>query len=140
MKVTRTGDARPLGGARRLERKGGGGGFSDHLDSGTVAAGPAAVTGPAAKGAVDALLSVQEGPDPTSERARGLARAHAEDLLDRLEGVRLGILAGTFPKEKLVELAQRLRAHRQRSDDPRLNEIIDEIELRAEVEIAKLTR
>jgi hypothetical protein len=37
-------------------------------------------------------------------------------------------------------LAQRLRQKRQQSDDPKLNAIIDEIELRAEVEIAKLTR
>jgi hypothetical protein len=69
-----------------------------------------------------------------------MARAHAEDVLDRLEALRAWILVGAMPKDKLVELAQRLRAQRQRSDDPRLNEIIDEIELRAEVEIAKLTR
>ena len=33
-----------------------------------------------------------------------------------------------------------MRAKRRTSADPRLNEIIDEIELRAEVEIAKFTR
>jgi hypothetical protein len=33
-----------------------------------------------------------------------------------------------------------MRAHRRETEDPNLNEIIDEIELRAEVEIAKLTR
>ncbi|MAF94951.1 MAG: hypothetical protein CMM60_04265 [Rhodospirillaceae bacterium] len=37
-------------------------------------------------------------------------------------------------------LARKLRQKRQDSDDPRLNEIIDEIELRAEVEVAKPTR
>ncbi len=41
---------------------------------------------------------------------------------------------------KLVDIAQMMRTQRQTTDDPRLNEIIDEIELRAEVEIAKLTR
>jgi hypothetical protein len=33
-----------------------------------------------------------------------------------------------------------VRAGKKKSDDPKLNEIVDEIELRAEVEIAKLTR
>jgi len=37
-------------------------------------------------------------------------------------------------------LAQSMRQQRRQSDDPQLNQIIDEIELRAEVEIAKLTR
>ncbi|MBT4220432.1 MAG: hypothetical protein HOL37_09535 [Rhodospirillaceae bacterium] len=33
-----------------------------------------------------------------------------------------------------------MRAQRRQTEDSKLNEIIDEIELRAEVEIAKLTR
>ena len=47
---------------------------------------------------------------------------------------------GRFSKEKLADLAQRLRQKRQQSTDPKLNEIIHEIELRAEVEIAKYSR
>ncbi len=50
------------------------------------------------------------------------------------------MLVGAVPKDKLVELAHRVRAGKKKSDDPKLNEIVDEIELRAEVEIAKLTR
>ena len=69
-----------------------------------------------------------------------MLRRYGGDLLDRLEDLRIGILSGAYPKQKLVDLAHRLRKKRQASDDPRLNEIIEEIELRAEVEIAKLTR
>ena len=61
-------------------------------------------------------------------------------ILDRLEELRLGILIGRFSKDKLADLAQRLRQKRQQSTDPKLNEIIHEIELRAEVEIAKYSR
>ena len=61
-------------------------------------------------------------------------------MLDSLDDLRLAILAGAISKEKLAELAQKLRQKRQNSDDPRLNEIIEEIELRCEVEVAKLTR
>ena len=50
--------------------------------------------------------------------------------------------AETQRKLHALDSAQRqaIRQRRQRSDDPQLNEIMDEIELRAEVEIAKLTR
>ena len=65
---------------------------------------------------------------------------YGDDLLNRLDDLRLAILDGVLSKDKLTELAHNLRQKRQNSDDPKLNEIINEIELRAEVEIAKLTR
>ena len=66
--------------------------------------------------------------------------AYGDDLLERLDDLRIGILLGRFSKEKLAELAQRLRQKREQSDDPNLNDLLSEIELRAEVEIAKYTR
>ncbi|HIM25535.1 MAG TPA: hypothetical protein EYM29_08005 [Rhodospirillales bacterium] len=65
---------------------------------------------------------------------------YGDDLLNRLDDLRLAILDGVLSKDKLTELAHNLRQKRQNSDDPKLNEIINEIELRAEVEVAKLTR
>ena len=65
---------------------------------------------------------------------------YGDDLLNRLDDLRLAILDGVLSKDKLTELAHNLRQKRQNSDDPKLNEIIDEIELRVEVEVAKLTR
>jgi len=142
MKVTRSGGPGPTAPARRTERKSGAGGFADHLDvdaGGSVSETGGAV-GPAGPGAVEAVFTVQEAPDATEEHQRKQATAHGEDLLDRLEAMRRWILAGAMPKEKLAELARQLRAQRRRTSDPRLEAIIDEIELRAEVEIAKLTR
>jgi len=54
--------------------------------------------------------------------------------------VRHGLLMGTLPKEKLTELADMVRSRRESCQDPRLAALLDEIELRAEVEIAKLSR
>jgi len=85
-------------------------------------------------------LPCKKVPNATDGRSKGILVHHGEDLLNRLDDLRLGILGGAFSKDKLAELAQNLRQKRQNSDDPRLNEIIDEIELRAEVEVAKLTR
>lgn len=89
--------------------------------------------------AVDTVIAVQETNDATEERSRGLDRMYGEGVLDRLDDIRHGLLAGGVPKDKLAGLAQSMRAKRRQSEDPRLNQILDEIELRAEVEIAKLT-
>ena len=52
--------------------------------------------------------------------------------------LRDGLLAGTLPREALVRLAQLVRTRGAEIDDPRLKDVLDEIELRAEVELAKL--
>lgn len=91
-------------------------------------------------GTVESILTVQEVPDAPDERSRGLARQYGDDILDRLESVRRDLLTGAIPKEKLVDLARALRARHDRTDDPRLKALIDEIDLRARVEIAKFTR
>lgn len=91
-------------------------------------------------GSVESILAIQEVPDSTEDRSRGLARQYGDDLLERLESLRRDLLAGAIPMDKLAGLAHRLREQRACTDDPRLTEIIDEIELRARVEIAKFTR
>ncbi|NQU60538.1 MAG: flagellar assembly protein FliX [Rhodospirillales bacterium] len=101
---------------------------------------PQAMEGAGSVGAVDSIYAVQEVPDATDGRSKGLLKQFGNDILDSLDELRLAILTGAISKEKLQGLAKKLREKRQLSDDPRLNEIIDEIELRAEVEVAKLTR
>ena len=96
--------------------------------------------GAGALGGVDGLLSVQAAQTATDHRSRGLLMSYGDDLLERLDQIRLAMLQGTMSKERLQDLARILREKRADSDDPRLNDLIGEIELRAEVEIAKLTR
>ncbi|MBY0431354.1 MAG: flagellar assembly protein FliX [Rhodospirillales bacterium] len=90
---------------------------------------------------VDALLAAQTVPDATDGQARRRRMAkRGEDILDSLEEIRVGLILGQVPKERLVALARVVRAGREQIDDPRLAAVLDEIELRAEVELAKLTR
>jgi hypothetical protein len=89
---------------------------------------------------VGSVLPAQEASSATEERARARARRYGEDILDRLDELHLAILTGAVPAERMVRLAQMLRAKHRLVDDPRLRSVIEEIELRAEVEIAKLTR
>ena len=86
--------------------------------------------------AVDALLVAQELPDPLAGRRRAVQRGNA--LLDRLEELRLGLLAGILSRERLDELTRLAGTVRETVDDPRLGEVLDEIDLRVAVELAKL--
>lgn len=116
------------------------GAFSETLKEAAEAQETGSASGVAGVSPVGAILSVQEVPDSTEERSRGLLVVYGDELLNRLEELRLGLLIGSIPKDQLAELAHRMREKKQQVDDPGLIEIIDEIELRAEVEIAKLTR
>ena len=142
MKVTRLGGTKETSSTKRKSKDAvDSGAFADNLVetqfSPSVAAAPDATTVSAAD-AVLAAQNVGDSLDDTPQRRR--LTEFADDILDRLEELRLGILMGRFSKEKLADLAQRLRQKRQQSTDPKLNEIIHEIELRAEVEIAKYSR
>jgi len=109
--------------------------FSDHLDE-TDGAG--AMEGANALGAVSGVLDIQEVDDALARAAKGKLRA--EDLLEQLDDLRLDLLEGTLSKTKLVRLAEMVNSRRPDISDPKLVEILDEIDLRAQVELAKFTR
>ena len=85
---------------------------------------------------VNALLAVQSGAD-RNPREQMVAKANS--LLDRLENIREAILTGRIPARRLNALIAELAEQRVELDDPVLNELFDEIELRARVELAKYT-
>ncbi len=110
--------------------------FSSALSGPQDTAQTSNVGGPSPLATVDALLSLQEVPDSASERSKGLNRAN--EMLDLLEDIRKGLLLGAIPIGNLRSLAALARSQRQNPQDQQLNEILEEIELRAEVELAKL--
>lgn len=132
MKITQAGLRPPS--IRRADgtRTGSSSAFAAALSAET-AASPGGV---APTGLVDALLAAQELPDALAERRR--ARVRGETILQRLDEIRLGLLAGTIPVGRLKELARLVRDHRDHVMDPELREVLNEIELRAAVELAKL--
>ncbi len=136
MKITGPGPIRTTAEAGRLRKKAPkDADFAKELDSGgsepvAKAAGQTRVT------SVDALLALQEVPDATARRSAGVRRA--EDILDRLNEVRIGLLEGSIPRERLHQLLDMVRKRREAIDDPKLSAVLDEIELRAAVELAKL--
>jgi hypothetical protein len=81
------------------------------------------------------VLGVQEIDDALSQASKGKMRAF--DILDRLDDLRLEILAGGISREKLKQLTHIVAVRRAQVTDPRLAEVLDEIDLRAQVELAK---
>lgn len=123
------------------QRSSGAGEFSSKLASSGSADASPNVGGAAPLTHLDALLSLQEVPDSTEGRSKGLARAN--EMLDLLEEVRKGILLGAISESNLRNLADMARNQREKAgesleSDDQLREILDDIELRAEVELAKL--
>ena len=85
---------------------------------------------------VDAVVALQEiTGDNTDERG---AKNRANLILDKLEDIRMGLLVGQIPKSNLEDLSKILIVARENSIDANLLEIIEDIELRAKIELAKL--
>jgi hypothetical protein len=97
-----------------------------------------AVTGAAPVSAIEALLSVQEMSGEEERSAQ--AKARAEELLEQLDELRHGLLAGRLSEDRLDGLVALVRSERAQTSDARLSETLDEIELLARVELAKLGR
>ena len=104
------------------------------IESGVEDNAPA-IGGVSPIGSVDSLLAIQEVSAVTGEHERSTARGHR--LLDRLNEIWLGLLQGGIPRDSLVRLAKEIDAARGQVSDPRLAVILDEIDLRARVELAK---
>jgi hypothetical protein len=134
MKIESTGNVRTAQGARRADKPGTGGAeFARHLDQ-TSSTGQVSGTRP--MGGIDSILALQEVDDVAERRAR--AKRRGTLLLDKLEELKLALLGGTISRESLVELALLTRGRREDSGDPELQAVLDQIELRAAVELAKL--
>ena len=134
MKVEGPGPIRPPALRRAEKRAAKGGDFAGELSATETQTAPVSTAGPLT--AVDAVLALQEVPDATGRRGRALERGTT--MIERLDDIRHGLLLGAIPREKLNALMQMVQGQRERADDPRLAAILDEIELRAAVELAKL--
>ena len=82
------------------------------------------------------LLALQEAPDAAERRRQAVLRS--TDILDELQQLRLGLLTGSVPRQRLQRLTKLLRDRPGGYADPQLDSIVADIEVRAAVELAKL--
>lgn len=108
--------------------------FARHLEEKPAASAAQATTPLNALGGV---LAVQE---VAASGGGGRAVSYGHRLLDELHELRLAMIDGWLPERSLRRLAGLVGQARGEVDDPRLAGVLDEIEVRAAVEAAKLER
>jgi hypothetical protein len=136
MKVTGPGGIGSSSGARPA-RSAGGDGFRIIAPEPAGGAGQASSVS-ATQGimGVEALLALQDVGGPLERKRRAVRRAGR--ILDTLEGLKIALLEGEISGADLDRLRRAVRDERDNTDDPALEAVLDEIELRAAVEVAKL--
>ncbi len=124
--------AQPLRKSGKAE-KAGGASFSQHMQEDTPAVG--GVSGLGGVSSISALIGIQEVDDATQRAAKGKRRG--SQLLDQLDELRIALLSGGLSKEQLLRLSSMVQSEKANIDDPRLAQILEDIDLRARVELAK---
>jgi hypothetical protein len=85
---------------------------------------------------VEALLALQDVGGPLERKRRAVRRAGR--TLDTLDDLKIALLEGEISGADLDRLRRAVRDERDNTEDPALEAVLDEIELRAAVEVAKL--
>lgn len=138
MKVTGSSSVGSLGSARGAARPSGGqGAFS--LPSTTTASAASDIArsvGVGGVSSVDALIALQDVGGPLERRRRAMGRAGR--ILDVLDEVKVAMIDGAVSGRDLDRLMRAVREERMATDDTKLEGILNEIETRAAVELAKL--
>jgi hypothetical protein len=88
-------------------------------------------------GSIDALVALQGLDNPTERRKRAITRGRT--ALDVLDDLKLGLISGTLDQSTLLRLRAATADLREETGDRDLDRVLAEIELRLEVEIAKMT-
>jgi hypothetical protein len=133
-KIDGLGGVRAPQAAKRAGKTGSSGGpsFAKEMGESSETSEARGVSG---SNAVTGILNIQEVDDALAHASKGKRRA--QDILDRLEELRIELLSGGISKDKLLQLGRIVAARRASITDPHLAAILDEIDLRAQVEMAK---
>ena len=121
------------------DRASGGDSFSLYLKE-TMKPSSSPVGGSAGISVSDAIFAAQmvSGEEEREKRRQMLRRG--DTLLEKLEEIRDGLLLGYISKDKLIEISRYVKETKINTADEKLAELIGEIELRVEVELAKLMK
>lgn len=119
-----------------VARRAGAGGFS--LSQGSNVATRNAPGHLQAISGVDVLVALQGLEDTTERRKRAVRRGRS--ALDALDELKLGLLSGSLDRAALERLKATAAELTAATGDRGLDAVLAEIDLRVQVEIAKLSR
>ena len=139
IKVNDANKAGDLGASTKTKKAAGGESFSLYLRE-TMKPSSTPVGGSAGISVSDAIFAAQmvNGEEEREKRRQMLRRGNS--LLEKLEEIRDGLLLGYISKDKLIEISRYVKETKINTADEKLAELIGEIELRVEVELAKLMK
>ena len=126
--------------ASKTKKTTGGASFSSYLQETMSKEDKASLTAASGVSSSDALLAIQMAGDDEEQEIRKKLLKRGKNLIEKLEEIRDGLLLGSISRESLINISRMVKERRYESADPRLKEIMDEIELRVEVELAKLMK
>lgn len=116
-------------------RAAGTGGF--FIEEGEAAPQASSASPVAASSSIGALLALQAVEDPLFAKKKAIRRGNA--LLDTLDSIKADMLLGQVSEGRLSQLMGLIAQARERNL-PELDGVLDDIELRARVELAKFGR
>jgi hypothetical protein len=87
---------------------------------------------------IDALIALQGIDSPEERRRRGVRRGRS--ALDVLDELKIALLSGSFDPAAVGRLRAAAAELKDLSGDPGLDAVLAQIELRVEVELAKIAR
>jgi len=135
MRIDGPGNRPNINRTRKGTQSGSGGGFS--VSDETASRGQASMASAGQAARIDSILALQTVEDPLFSRKKAVR--HGQSMLDTLEEMKADLLLGRISEGRLNRLMALVT--RARPDaDPNLKALIDDIELRARVELAKLGR
>ena len=87
---------------------------------------------------MELLVALQGVEDKAERRKRAVRRG--QTALDALDALKLGVLSGTLDQPALNQLKSAAAELTAATGEPGLDQVLADIDLRVQVEIAKLSR
>jgi hypothetical protein len=132
LRIDNTHRSNAISGRAGISKAAGGPAFVPAGDAGATRVASAAPM--AAVAGLEAILALQTVGDFSESRRKAVRRGRA--LLDLLDGMKADLLIGKVAPERLSGMVGQLASLRERAE-PGLDAILDDIELRVRVELAK---
>lgn len=114
--------------------------FADYLINSKNIDEKSSIQSTSAIASADAIFATQliDGEEEFEIRKKLIKKG--KYLLDSLDDIRDALLKGEISSEKLIEISRMVKQDNIYSNDEKLKNIIQEIELRVEVELAKIMK